>query len=166
MPSQNSRTDATCCDHSFGAVTDRNSVSSPSLQKAFDLLTSSDAQMAFDLQSELPAVRERYGLRTIGQSCLLARRLVERGVPLITVNNIGWDTHANLYTSLKEGYMGAKQPVGLIPSLDQAFSALLEDLSELSDEKSHRRHAILPRCLRMPLAVFRTALPDINWGGR
>jgi len=114
----------------FGAVTDRNSVSSPSLQKAFDLLTSSDAQIAFDLQSESPAVRERYGLRTIGQSCLLARRLVERGVPLITVNNIGWDTHANLYTSLKEGYTGAKQPVGLIPSLDQAFSALLEDLSE------------------------------------
>jgi uncharacterized protein (DUF1501 family) len=53
---------------------------------------------------------------------------VERGVPFVTINNAGWDTHANLYTSLKEGYTGAREPVGLIPCLDLALSALLEDL--------------------------------------
>ncbi len=103
---------------------------SSSLSRAFDLLTSADAQRAFDLSEENDNVRQRYGSRTIGQSCLLARRLVERGVPFITVNNTGWDTHANLYTSLKEGYTGAREPVGLIPLLDQALSALIEDLHD------------------------------------
>src|SRR5690606_30943728 len=50
--------------------------------------------------------------------------------PFVTVNNRGWDTHADLYTRLKEGYTGAKQPVGLIPSLDLALSALVSDLAE------------------------------------
>ena len=62
----------------------------------------------------------------------MARRLVERGVPFITVNNPGWDTHDNVYTRLKEGYTGAKIPVGLVPSLDLALSALVEDLAERS----------------------------------
>lgn len=103
---------------------------SSSLARAFDLLTSTDAQRAFDLSEEPVNVRQRYGSRMIGQSCLLARRLVERGVPFVTVNNTGWDTHANLYTSLKEGYTGAREPVGLIPLLDQALSALIEDLQD------------------------------------
>lgn len=109
-------------------ATEKDSAPAATLEKAFDLLTSTEAQQAFDLESEPPSVRERYGRRSIGQGCLLARRLVERGVPLVTVNNAGWDTHANLYTSLKEGYTGAKDPVGLIPCLDLALSALLEDL--------------------------------------
>lgn len=99
-------------------------------EQAYRLITSKDAKQAFDLSAEKEKTRNRYGRRTIGQSCLLARRLVERGVPFVTVNNRGWDTHNDLYTRLKEGYTGAKKPVGLIPSLDLAFSALIEDLSE------------------------------------
>ena len=49
-------------------------------------------------------------------------------MPFVTVNYPGWDTHQNLYTQLKEGYTGAKQPVGLVPMLDLALSALLDDL--------------------------------------
>ena len=76
------------------------------------------------MSDEPDKVRDTYGPRTIGQSCLLARRLVERGVPFVTVNNPGWDTHDNLYTRLKEGYTGAKVPVGLVPTLDLALAAL------------------------------------------
>jgi hypothetical protein len=99
-------------------------------EQAFRLLTSPAAKQAFDLSSESPRTRKRYGPRTVGQSCLLARRLVERGVPLVTVNYKGWDTHNDLYTRLKEGYTGAKTPVGLIPSLDLAVSALIDDLKD------------------------------------
>jgi len=65
-----------------------------------------------------------------GQSCLLARRLIERGVPFVSVMNTGWDTHENLALPLRDGYSGAKVGVGLIPTFDQAFSALVTDLSE------------------------------------
>jgi hypothetical protein len=102
----------------------------PAFEQAYRLVTSPEAKEAFDLASEPAEVRQRYGMRTIGQSCLLARRLVERGVPFVTVNDPGWDTHQNAYTRLKEGYTGAKVPVGLIPSLDTAFSALVEDLEQ------------------------------------
>ncbi len=98
--------------------------------QAFQLLTSARTREAFDLTQEPDTVRQKYGDRTIGQSCLLARRLVEFGVPFVTVNFTGWDTHANLYTSLKEGFTGAQQPVGLIPLLDQAVSALCNELAE------------------------------------
>ncbi len=104
--------------------------SDPSFEQAFRLITSPEAKKAFDLSDESAAARRAYGSRTIGVSCLLARRLVERGVPFVTVNDRGWDTHTNLYTRLKEGYTGANQPVGLIPSLDLAFSALITDLKE------------------------------------
>jgi hypothetical protein len=99
-------------------------------EQAFRLVTSPEAKQAFDLQQEPAQVRQRYGPRTIGQSCLLARRLIERGVPFVTVNNPGWDTHSGAYTRLKEGYTGAAVPVGLIPSLDLALSALLDDLAD------------------------------------
>ena len=104
--------------------------SDPAFEQAYRLVTSVEAKQAFDLASEPATMRQRYGMGTIGQSCLLARRLVERGVPFVTVNNPGWDTHQNAYTRLKEGYTGAKVPVGLIPSLDMAFSALVEDLQQ------------------------------------
>ena len=71
-------------------------------------------------------MRARYGPRTIGQSCLLARRLVERGVPFVTVLNTGWDTHNDLVLQLRDGYSGAKVGVGLVPTFDLAFSALVE----------------------------------------
>ncbi|MFO0976668.1 MAG: DUF1501 domain-containing protein [Planctomycetaceae bacterium] len=101
-----------------------------SVDQAFQLLTSPRTRKAFDLTQEPADVRQRYGDRTIGQACLLARRLVEFGVSFVTVNFTGWDTHANLYTALKEGFTGAKQPVGLIPLLDRAVSALSDDLMD------------------------------------
>lgn len=97
-------------------------------EQAYRLATSPDAKQAFDLQRESPELRARYGPRTIGQSCLLARRLVERGVPFVTVLNAGWDTHEDLVLQLKDGYSGAKVGVGLIPSFDLAFAALIQDL--------------------------------------
>jgi hypothetical protein len=104
--------------------------SDPVFEQAYRLMTSDSARKAFDLSQESDKVRNRYGRKTIGQSCLLARRLVESGVPFVTVNNPGWDTHENAYTRLKEGYTGAVDPMGLVPSLDLAFSALVTDLAQ------------------------------------
>ena len=109
---------------SFGEQSD------PDLERAYRLLASDEAKAAFDLEQESAEVRARYGPKTVGQSCLLARRLVERGVSFVTVNHRGWDTHEDLVTRLKNGYVGAKTPIGLIPSLDRAFGALLSDLKE------------------------------------
>jgi uncharacterized protein (DUF1501 family) len=92
--------------------------------KAFDLLSSTTVAAAFDLSREAVAVRDRYGRHTHGQSCLLARRLVEAGSRFVTVNwhNDGqnfWDTHGNNFPSLKNR---------LMPPADQGFAALLDDL--------------------------------------
>ncbi|MBI3464593.1 MAG: DUF1501 domain-containing protein, partial [Planctomycetes bacterium] len=62
-------------------------------EQAYRLISSSEAKRAFDLSAEPDAVRDRYGRRTIGQSCLLARRLIEAGVHFVTVTDRGWDTH-------------------------------------------------------------------------
>ncbi len=101
----------------------------PSFEQAYRLVTSPDAKQAFDLAAEPPKVRARYGPRMFGQSCLLARRLVQRGVPFVSVFNTGWDTHNSLVLRLRDGYSGAKVGVGLLPIFDQGFSALIEDLS-------------------------------------
>ncbi|MGD9855646.1 MAG: DUF1501 domain-containing protein [Planctomycetaceae bacterium] len=106
------------------------SITDPDLERAFNLISSPEAKTAFNLSDEPQQVRQRYGGKSIGQSCLLARRLVERGVSFVTVNDRGWDTHADLYTRLKEGYTGAKVGVGLIPSLDLALTALISDLED------------------------------------
>jgi hypothetical protein len=99
-------------------------------ERAFALLASRGAAEAFDLTREPLAVRERYGLNTHGQAVLQARRLVEAGVPLVTVfwqndgiTNVSvyWDTHNRNFTDLK---------TRLCPVADQAFSALLEDLDQ------------------------------------
>lgn len=100
-------------------------------RRAFDLLTSATEQRgAFNLADEPAKVRERYGLNPHGQSVLQARRLVERGVPLVTVfwpsdgiKNVSvyWDTHSRNFIDLK---------TRLMPPADQAFSALLDDLTE------------------------------------
>src|SRR5262245_21350661 len=102
----------------------------PAFEQAYRLVTSPEAKRAFDLSEEKPAARNAYGPRTLGQGCLLARRLIERGVAFVTVNNPGWDTHGDLVLRLKEGYAGAKVGVGLIPTLDLAFAALVSDLSD------------------------------------
>jgi uncharacterized protein (DUF1501 family) len=88
-------------------------------EKAHALLTSPAAKKAFDVAAEPANVRDRYGRTTFGQSCLLARRLVEAGVRFVTVTDDGWDTHANNFRDLKKK----------LPILDSAYSALLEDLS-------------------------------------
>jgi hypothetical protein len=95
-------------------------------QRAFGLLASTDARKAFDLSQEPEPVRDRYGRNIHGQCVLLARRLIEHGVPLVSVNwhNDGrnfWDTHGHNFSRLKNE---------LIPPADQALSALLEDLSQ------------------------------------
>ncbi len=94
--------------------------------RAIELLASSRVRDAFDLAQEPAAIRDRYGRNTHGQSVLMARRLVEHGVPLVTVNwhNDGknfWDTHGDNFNRLKND---------LIPPADMALSALLEDLSQ------------------------------------
>jgi hypothetical protein len=76
-------------------------------EQAYRLVTSPEAKRAFDLAAEPDAVRARYGPRMLGQSCLLARRLVERGVPFVTVHNTGWDTHEGIVLRLRDGYSGA-----------------------------------------------------------
>jgi uncharacterized protein (DUF1501 family) len=106
----------------------------PAVQAALDELTSPRAKRAFDLAAEPDAVRTRYGWNTFGQSCLLARRLVEHSVRLVTVNmfdtvfgQVTWDCHANggdLSTTLDD-YRDT-----LCPMLDLAYTALLEDLTD------------------------------------
>lgn len=100
----------------------------PELQQAYRLISSPKAKKAFDLSKESRKVRDRYGRRTLGQSCLLARRLIEAGTNFVTVTDRGWDTHNRLFNRLKEGFTGGS--VGKIPTLDRAFSALLDDLDE------------------------------------
>ena len=89
--------------------------------QALDVLNSTKAWRAFSIDDEQPATRARYGDDTLGRSCLVARRLVEAGVRLVTVVFIGWDTHADHLAQTRDK---------LLPPLDRAFSALLEDLDE------------------------------------
>lgn len=97
---------------------------------AYRLMTSTKAREAFDLEKEPMKVRERYGMTRFGQSCLLARRLVERGVRFVTINTfitvfdeITWDIHGSKpFTSIA----GMKDIVA--PMYDQGYTALLEDL--------------------------------------
>jgi len=96
--------------------------------QAYRLLFSREAKQAFDLTKELPATRNRYGMHRLGQSCLLARRLIAAGCGFVTVHDSGWDTHQNIYRELKEGYVGGH--AGRLPKLDQAVSALLADLAQ------------------------------------
>ena len=95
-------------------------------QRAFDLLTSDQTRNAFDLGSEPTALRDRYGRTEFGQRCLLARRLVESGVSMVNVSYChtpsgSWDTHSKNFSKMK---------TSLAPTLDVAFSALVNDLGE------------------------------------
>jgi hypothetical protein len=89
-------------------------------QRATDLILSSAARNAFVMDQEAPATRERYGRTTFGQSCLLARRLIERDVRFVTVNYGGWDHHAQIWNSLDRK----------LPEFDQGFAALIDDLDQ------------------------------------
>jgi hypothetical protein len=90
------------------------------LKKAFNLLTSEQME-AFKVEGEAEAVKERYGDNGFGKGCLMARRLVEVGVPFIEVNLGGWDNHQNIHPTLRDNKL---------PILDQAMSALTEDLEQ------------------------------------
>lgn len=116
-------------DRSMNAPPDTAKASS-ALDQAYRMTLNRDTRSAFQLDLESAQMHERYGDRLLGQCCLLARRLVEQGVSFINIHNNDWDTHADLVLRLKEGYAGAKVGVGLIPTLDQAVSALIEDLDE------------------------------------
>jgi hypothetical protein len=94
-------------------------------ERAFNMILAPQTQKAFDLNAEPAAMRDRYGRHKFGQGVLLARRLVEQGVPLVTVywngEEVpgGWDLHYKNYQYLKV----------LAPLLDRAYAALLEDLA-------------------------------------
>jgi hypothetical protein len=88
---------------------------------AFNMITSPDTKKAFSIDQEDPKLREAYGKTKFGQSCLLARRLIESGVRFVTVTDGGWDTHQNNFKSLKESRL---------PPVDQALPQLLIDLEQ------------------------------------
>ncbi len=86
--------------------------------RALSMVLSPRAREAFAIERESDTVRDRYGRTTFGQSCLMARRLVESGVRFVTVNHGGWDHHAKIFEGLDKK----------LPEFDVAFSALVEDL--------------------------------------
>ena len=88
--------------------------------QGYKLVTSVEAQKAFDIHSEPAAVRDRYGRNGLGQRALLARRLVEAGVPFITLYDGGWDHHRDLFSSFDKR----------MPAWDNSVAALIEDLGE------------------------------------
>lgn len=90
------------------------------LGKTFDLLTSAQME-AFQVDKEPDAVKDNYGRNGFGQGCLLARRLVEAGVPFVEVDLGGWDNHNNIFDTLERDRL---------PTLDKAMSALVSDLAQ------------------------------------
>ena len=115
-------------------------ISDPDLERAYNLIASQKAKAAFSLDEEPTEIRQRYSIdpranlgdsNNIGQHCLLARRLVERGVPFVTVNNTGWDNHLDLKTYANR-HPGDPRSAShaLIPGLDKALTALIGDLSD------------------------------------
>ena len=90
-----------------------------SSDQAYDLILG-DAGKVFDLAQESDEMRDRYGRNTFGQSCLVARRLVERGVPYVTINYQGWDTHKLNFQTMRQK----------LPQMDRGLATLLQDLSE------------------------------------
>lgn len=89
-------------------------------QQGYDLITTPAAQLAFDIQSESAEVRDSYGRNPFGQRALLARRLVEAGVPFVTVYDGGWDHHTDIFGALSKR----------LPSWDQTVAALISDLDQ------------------------------------
>ncbi len=111
-------------------------------ERAYQVLSSSRTRRAFEIGAEPDRVRDAYGRTRLGQSCLLARRLVEAGVPFVTVDDDGWDHHAQVFPGLKQR----------LPDLDRSLSALLEDL---------RQRGLLPTTLVALLTDFGRT-PQIN----
>jgi len=89
-------------------------------QRAYAMISTPKAREAFDLNKEPAKMRDRYGRNTAGGRLLLARRLVESGVRMVTTSYGGWDMHSNIGNSIRS----------TVPSFDQAFAALISDLDE------------------------------------
>jgi hypothetical protein len=89
-------------------------------KRAAEMVLFGEARDAFAIDAETVELRDRYGRTTFGQSCLLARRLVERGVGFVTVNSGGWDHHAKIWEGLDR----------MLPDFDRGFSALLTDMHQ------------------------------------
>jgi hypothetical protein len=87
---------------------------------ALNMITAPETKTAFDIDSEDAGLRDRYGRNPFGQSCLLARRLIESGVRFVTVSDGGWDHHADLFNGLKNK----------MPPIDQGIPELLTDLEQ------------------------------------
>jgi hypothetical protein len=88
-------------------------------EQAYELILG-EAGKVFDLSLETNQMRDRYGRNTFGQSCLVARRLIERGVPYVTINCKGWDTHKQHFQAMRRK----------LPELDKAVASLLQDLAD------------------------------------
>ncbi len=120
-------------------------------EAAYELILGAGKEV-FDLSKEEPELRDRYGRHTFGQECLVTRRLVETGVPYITINYPGgWDTHKNHFATMKRQ----------TPQLDQGLAMLLQDLSD---------HGLLESTLVWCCGEFGRT-PKVNWeppwnGGR
>jgi len=116
-------------------------------EQGYDLMSSPAAQKAFDIHGEAEAVRDAYGRNPFGQRCLLARRLVEAGVPFITLNQGGWDHHEALFDSYDKR----------MPPFESSLAALIEDLD---------RRGMLATTLVIALGEFGRT-PKVNdKGGR
>ncbi|HEY2156842.1 MAG TPA: DUF1501 domain-containing protein [Isosphaeraceae bacterium] len=89
-------------------------------QQGYDLTGSREAQRAFDIGNEPDKVRDVYGRNNFGQRCLLARRLVEAGVPFVTLNEGGWDHHKDIFNSYDKR----------MPAFESSLAALIEDLDQ------------------------------------
>jgi hypothetical protein len=89
-------------------------------EQGYRLVTTPEAQRAFQMEREADSVRDAYGRTPFGQRLLLARRLVEAGVPFVTINDGGWDDHRDLWGNLRKR----------LPPWDQAVAALITDLSQ------------------------------------
>lgn len=90
------------------------------VEQGYNLVTTPEAQKAFDIHSESDAVRDAYGRNGFGQRALMARRLVEAGVPFVTIVDGGWDHHANLFDALRTR----------LPTWDQTVATLIDDLDQ------------------------------------
>src|SRR6202012_3276361 len=126
-------------------------------QQAYTLMSSQKAREAFELHREPEAVREKYGMNRFGQSCLLARRLIEAGVRFVTVNmfetvfdEVTWDIHGSKpFTDI------VQMSKEVAPNFDQEYTALLEDLTE---------RGLLANTMVVALGEFRR-LPKVNPAG-
>ncbi len=114
--------------------------------QAYEMVTGPAARKALDLSTEDPRLRDRYGRTRIGQSCLLARRLVEAGVTFVTISDGNWDHHGSIFQSCRQQ----------VPPLDAAVATLVEDIYD---------RGLADRVLVLVWGEFGRT-PRINNGGR